>query len=70
MSEASSEHPSRAASPAPAPSREFSTESYFNTQRPPARLEVQTEAMRAFVERWDKEGKRVVLVTVSRASSE
>lgn len=64
MSEASSEHQSRAASPAPG--REFSTESYFNTQKPPARLEEQTEAMRAFVERWDKAGKRVVLVTVSR----
>ncbi|GMK59241.1 hypothetical protein CspeluHIS016_0702560 [Cutaneotrichosporon spelunceum] len=60
MSEAGSAVPSRAHSPAPG--REFSTESYFNTQRPPARLDVQTEAMRAFVNKWDGK-KRVVLVT-------
>jgi hypothetical protein len=62
MSAASSAQPSRAASPTPG--REFSTESYFNTQRPPARLEVQTEAMREFVKKWDGT-RKVVLVTVS-----
>lgn len=62
MSAASSAQPSRA--PSPTPGREFSTESYFNTQRPPARLQVQTQAMREFVEKWDRK-KQVVLVTVS-----
>jgi hypothetical protein len=47
------------------PSTPFSTESYFQTQKPPAGLDERTERMRAFVDRWKAvEGKRVVLVTV------
>lgn len=45
--------------------RAFSTEDYFNTQRPPASLKEKTEAMRAFVDKWNIDGKKVVLVTVS-----
>lgn len=46
--------------------REFSTEDYFNTQRPPANLEEKTALMKAFVQRWaGVKDKKVVLVTVS-----
>jgi phosphopantothenate-cysteine ligase len=48
------------------PSTPFSTESYFQTQKPPAGLDERTARVQAFVERWKAvEGKRVVLVTVS-----
>ena len=47
-------------------SREFSTESYFQTQRPPAGLEEKTKTVAGFVDRWrEVADKRVVLVTVS-----
>nr|XP_031859949.1 uncharacterized protein CI109_004556 [Kwoniella shandongensis]KAA5527021.1 hypothetical protein CI109_004556 [Kwoniella shandongensis] len=42
----------------------FSTESYFQTQRPPVGLEEKTKLMLEFVERWKSvQGKKVVLVT-------
>jgi phosphopantothenate-cysteine ligase len=47
--------------------REFSTEDYFNTQRPPANLAEKTGRMQEFVNKWAGVGdKKVVLVTVSR----
>lgn len=47
-------------------SRTFSTESYFQTQRPPAGLEEKIGRVKEFVDRWQAvEGKKVVLVTVS-----
>ncbi|WWC90672.1 uncharacterized protein L201_005608 [Kwoniella dendrophila CBS 6074] len=45
-------------------SQPFSTESYFQTQKPPAGLEEKSEKMREFVEKWKAvDGKKVVLVT-------
>ncbi|KAK8854770.1 hypothetical protein IAR55_003509 [Kwoniella newhampshirensis] len=42
----------------------FSTESYFQTQRPPAGLEEKTALMSEFVDKWKRvKGKKVVLVT-------
>lgn len=63
-------YPSRDA-PSPGPrGREFSSEDYFNTQRPPAALEQKTDIMRQFVDKWARvDGKKVVLVTVSRRGS-
>lgn len=47
-------------------SRTFSTESYFQTQRPPVGLEEKIGRVKEFVDRWQAvEGKKVVLVTVS-----
>ena len=44
----------------------FSTESYFQTQKPPAGLGEKTAQMAELVDRWrGTEGQRVVLVTVS-----
>ena len=46
------------------PSQPFSTEAYFQTQRPPAGLDEKAQRMDAFVQRWQAvEGARVVLVT-------
>jgi phosphopantothenate-cysteine ligase len=51
--------------PAPTGSQPFSTESYFQSQRPPPGLEDKNARMHEFVRRWKAvEGKRVVLVTV------
>ena len=48
------------------PSTPFSTESYFQTQKPPAGLDERTARVQAFVDRWKAvDGKRVVLITVS-----
>jgi len=47
--------------------REFSTEDYFKTQKPPAHLAEKTEMMDKFVKRWaGVKDKKVVLVTVSK----
>jgi len=47
-------------------SRQFSTESYFQTQAPPAGLDVNAKLVADFVEKWKRiAGKKVVLVTVS-----
>lgn len=47
-------------------SQPFSTERYFQTQRPPPGLEQKTVLMNGFVQKWQSaQGKRVVLVTVS-----
>jgi phosphopantothenate-cysteine ligase len=44
----------------------FSTESYFQTQKPPAGLDESIARVKAFVDKWKNvEGKRAVLVTVS-----
>ena len=43
----------------------FSAESYFETQSAPATLQHDVEKVREFVERQQKEGRNVVLVTVS-----
>ena len=43
----------------------FSAESYFETQPAPATLQHDVEKVRQFVERQQKEGRNVVLVTVS-----
>ena len=43
----------------------FSAESYFETQLPPVTLQHDVERVREFVERQQKEGRNVVLVTVS-----
>ena len=43
----------------------FSAESYFETQPPPVTLQEDVERVREFVERQQKEGRNVVLVTVS-----
>jgi phosphopantothenate-cysteine ligase len=44
----------------------FSTESYFQTQKPPAGLDERVARVKAFVDKWKEvEGKRVVLITVS-----
>lgn len=43
----------------------FSAESYFATQLPPQHLQQDVENVRDFVERQAKEGRNVVLVTVS-----
>ena len=43
----------------------FSAESYFETQPPPVTLQHDVENVREFVERQQKEGRNVVLVTVS-----
>ena len=45
--------------------RTFSTEAYFQTQKPPAGLDERTAKVAAFVDKWKESGKRVVLVTVS-----
>lgn len=42
----------------------FSAESYFETQPPPITLQHDVERVREFVERQQKEGRNVVLVTV------
>lgn len=64
-----SNNPLNASFPTPglAPSaREFSTEDYFKTQRPPSGLEDKTRIMQAFVDKWSSvHDKKVVLVTVS-----
>lgn len=47
-------------------SRHFSTESYFQTQQPPAGLDEKAKLVGAFVNKWKNiAGKKVVLVTVS-----
>ena len=43
----------------------FSAESYFETQPPPVTLQHDVERVREFIERQEKEGRNVVLVTVS-----
>jgi phosphopantothenate-cysteine ligase len=43
----------------------FSAESYFETQLPPVTLQHDVENVCEFVERQQKEGRNVVLVTVS-----
>jgi phosphopantothenate-cysteine ligase len=44
----------------------FSTESYFQTQKPPAGLDERVARVKGFVDKWKEvEGKRVVLITVS-----
>ena len=49
----------------------FSTETYFQTQRPPAGLDERIRTVRTFIDRWmDVTDKRVVLVTVSPALAE
>jgi hypothetical protein len=46
-------------------SRQFSTESYFQTQAPPPGLDVKAKLVADFVEKWKRiAGKKVVLVTV------
>ncbi|TXT13095.1 hypothetical protein VHUM_01496 [Vanrija humicola] len=56
--------PAPAATHTPTPQREFTTDDYFQTQRPPANLKEKTEVMRAWVDKWaGVEGKNVVLVT-------
>lgn len=56
------------ANSAPSTSNAFSTESYFQSQRPPSNLEDKCSRIQAFVDRWiNVSGKRVVLVTVSSA---
>lgn len=56
-----------AAAHTPTPQREFTTDAYFQTQHPPPNLKEKTAAMRAWVDKWaEVEGKKVVLVTVSR----
>lgn len=53
-------------STSPQLSQAFSTESYFQTQRPPAGLDEKAKIMLDFVTRWNGlAGKKVVLVTVS-----
>lgn len=44
-------------------SKPFTTEAYFETQKPPAGLQQQTERMEQFVQRWNDGNSRVVLVT-------
>ena len=46
----------------------FSAESYFETQPPPTSLQHDVERVREFVERQQKEGRNVVLVTVSSST--
>ena len=46
----------------------FSAESYFETQPPPATLQHDIERVREFVQRQQKEGRNVVLVTVSMSN--
>ncbi|WWC93818.1 hypothetical protein V866_000654 [Kwoniella sp. B9012] len=49
---------------APSTSQGFSTESYFQTQRPPTGLKEKSDKMHDFVEKWKAvKGKKVVLVT-------
>ncbi|WWD02621.1 hypothetical protein V865_000661 [Kwoniella europaea PYCC6329] len=49
---------------APSNSQGFSTESYFQTQRPPTGLKEKSDKMHDFVEKWKAvKGKKVVLVT-------
>jgi hypothetical protein len=43
----------------------FSAESYFATQPPPPTLQQDVEKVREFIARQAKEGRNVVLVTVS-----
>lgn len=50
----------------PGTPRGFSTEQYFQTQQPPAGLEVKTSLVEEFVAKWRPLGKRVVLVTVGQ----
>ena len=47
----------------------FSAESYFGTQLPPPTLDHDIASVRSFVHRQRDLGKKVVLVTVSAASS-
>jgi len=48
------------------PSTPFSTESYFQTQKPPVGLDERVARVKSFVDKWKEvKGKRVVLVTVS-----
>jgi len=48
-------------------SRQFSTEMYFQTQKPPAGLDEKAKVVADFVTKWGKvPNKKVVLVTVSR----
>lgn len=46
----------------------FSAEEFFLSQAPPPRLEQHLDAVRSFVERNVRGGRRVVLVTVSNVS--
>lgn len=49
---------------------QFSTETYFSSQPPPADLQARLRPVREFVGKWQAvEGKRVVVVTVSRSLS-
>lgn len=47
---------------------QFSADDFFASQPPPAHLEEHLDAVRKFVERNVSAGRRVVLITVSRAS--
>jgi hypothetical protein len=54
----------------PSTSTAFSTESYFQSQKPPPNLEDKCSRIQAFVDRWfNVSTKRVVLVTVSSRST-
>ncbi|KAK1927099.1 DNA/pantothenate metabolism flavoprotein [Papiliotrema laurentii] len=44
-------------------SNQFSTESYFQTQRPPTGLDEKVNRVTAFSDKWRQVGKKVVLVT-------
>jgi phosphopantothenate-cysteine ligase len=48
-------------------STSFSAESFFETQEPPAKLAHMLDGVRSFVAGHAREGRRVVLVTVSVA---
>lgn len=49
---------------------QFSTETYFSSQPPPADLQARLRPVREFVDKWGKvEGKRLVVVTVSLFSA-
>lgn len=55
----------------PSTSTAFSTESYFQSQKPPPNLEDKCSRIQAFVDRWfNVSSKRVVLVTVSSPSND
>jgi hypothetical protein len=54
----------------PTQTKQFSTEDYFSTQKPPAGLDEKVAVVQAFVDRWSRvTGKKVVLVTVSRRAT-